>query len=152
MPLTRLLYISSSCLRETDVPAFIQVQEIAHASAKRNAASNLTGVLLFVQNHFVQVLEGNDKAIEETFERICCDLRHTNVRLVDLASVKERMFPEWGMKVLSETQETSVALRGDLAHIRFLVGVNAKAAVEQMRKYLDSNGLDAPTTDAVRAA
>ena len=152
MPLTRLLYISNSCLRETDVPAYIQVHEIAHASAKRNASSNLTGVLLFVEDHFIQVLEGEDQAIEETFEKICCDLRHTNVRLVDLHSVNERMFPEWGMKVLSETQDTSVALRDDLAHIHFLVGVNARAAVEQMRKYLDSYDLDAQGKDAAVAA
>ena len=134
------------------LPAFIQVQEIGYTSAKRNVANNLTGVLLFMEDHFVQVLESDDKAIEETFENICCNLRHTDDRLVDLVSVKDRMFPEWGMKVLSETRETSVASRDDLAHIRFLVGVNAKAAVWQMRKYLDRNSLDARTMVSTRAA
>ena len=138
MPLNRLLYTSDACIRDSDVPAVIQVHEMAHASAKRNAASQLTGALLFVEDQFIQVLEGDPEAIELTFEKICCDLRHTNVKLVDLASVSERMFPEWEMKVLSETQETSIALRDDLQHIRFLVGVNAKVAVEQMRKCIDA--------------
>lgn len=138
MPLSRLLYTSDACIRDGDVPAVIQVHEMAHASAKRNAVSQLSGALLFVENQFIQVLEGDPQAIEQTFERICCDLRHTNVKLVDLASVSERIFSEWEMKVLSETQETSLALRDDLEHIRFLVGVNAKVAVEQMRKCIDA--------------
>lgn len=138
MPLSRLLYTSDACIRDSNVPVVIQVHEMAHASAKRNAASELTGALLFIENQFIQVLEGTPEAIEQIFERICCDLRHTNVTLVDLASVNERMFSEWEMKVLLETQETSLALRDDLQHIRFLVGVNAKVAAEQMRKCIDS--------------
>ncbi|MGB3798041.1 MAG: BLUF domain-containing protein [Alteraurantiacibacter sp.] len=141
MPLSRLLYTSDACIRDSDAPAIIQVHEMAHASSRRNAASQLTGALLFVENQFIQVLEGDPEAIEQTFEKICCDLRHTNVKLVDLASVSERMFPEWEMKVLSEMQETSLALRDDLQHIRFLVGVNARVAVEQMRKCIDAQHL-----------
>ena len=138
MPLNRLLYASDACIRDSDVPALIRVHEMAHASAKRNAAAHLTGALVFVDDQFIQVLEGEPRVIEDTFERICCDLRHTNVRLIDLVSVSERIFPEWGMKFLSQTQETSIALRDDLQHIHVLVGVNASVAVEQMRKCIDT--------------
>lgn len=138
MPLSRLLYSSDACIRDGDVPAALQVHELAHASAKRNAVSHIRGALLFVENQFIQVLEGDLEAIEQLFEKICCDLRHTNVKLIDLASISEPMFPEWEMKVLSETEETSLALRDDLQHIRFLVGVNASIAVEQMRKCIDA--------------
>lgn len=151
MPLSRLLYSSDSCIRDGDVPAAIQVHEMAHASARRNADSQLTGALLYVENQFIQVLEGAPEAIEQTFEKICCDLRHTNLKLIDLASVSERMFPEWEMKVLSETEETSLALRDDLQHIRFLVGVNARVAVEQMRKCLDAQRLGEWTLEEIPA-
>lgn len=151
MPLSRLLYTSDACIRDGDVPADIQVHEMAHASARRNAANALTGALLFIENQFIQVLEGDPEAIEQTFERICCDLRHTNVKLVDLASVSERMFPEWEMIVLSQSQEASLQLCDDLQHIRFLVGVNASIAVEQMRRCIDAQGGKAPTGEFAAA-
>jgi len=152
MPLSRLLYTSDACFRDSDVPAFIQVHELGHTSARRNAASQLTGALLFVENQFIQVLEGELGAIEQTFERICCDLRHTNVKLIDLAATSERIFPEWEMKVLSEMQETSLALRDDLQHIRFLTGVNARIAVEQMRKCIDAQRMSEQRLEGTLAA
>ncbi|WP_137678929.1 BLUF domain-containing protein [Aurantiacibacter suaedae] len=137
MPLTRLLYTSTSCLPEQN-GLTVQVNAIAQQAAERNEKCAVTGVLVFIENQFIQVLEGGGPEIEETFERICCDLRHKSVRLIDLVVVKERMFPCWKMQLLSDKHETTLELRDDLETISFLVGVNAKAAVEKIRKCLDA--------------
>lgn len=139
MPLSRLLYVSQSCLQDGEQTTGEQVRAIAEASSERNEKVGVTGVLLFVDDHFIQVLEGEPRVVEETFERICCDFSHEQVKLVDLISVKERLFGEWDMAILSADNETSIALRDELQHIRFLMGVNARAAVDQMRECLHNH-------------
>lgn len=139
MLISRLLYISRSKLDPARGAPAAQVRHIAAASSVRNAAVGLTGSLLFVDDHFVQVLEGEAEAVEATFERICCDFNHSEVRLIDMVSVKERLFAGWGMAVLSADEDTTIPIRADLQNIRFLVGINAREAVEQMRNFLVDN-------------
>lgn len=143
MPMSRLLYQSRSRLKDGPLAIDAQVRQIAAASAGRNHAAGITGALLHVDDQFIQVLEGEPLAVETLFERICCDFNHSHIRLIDLVPVKERLFGEWGMAVLSAQHETQLALRGDLEHIRFMVGVNARFAVEQMRECLGFHRVDA---------
>ncbi len=136
MSLSRLLYVSR-CAIEDDAARDAHIREIAARAAARNAAAQLTGSLLHIDGTFVQVLEGPVGAVERTFESICCDFRHEDVKLVDLVMVKERVFPKWNMALLGGDTETTLPLRADLEEIRFLVGVNAREAVRQMRRVLE---------------
>lgn len=135
MPLHRLLYTSRSALDETRLTIGEQLDRIARQSAVRNAEVGITGVLLFVDDHFVQVLEGEPGQIEKTYELICCSFAHSDVKLVDLVPVKERLFGEWNMALLSAHRETSVNLLSEFQNVRFMVGINANAAIEQMKHY-----------------
>ncbi|MBB4860780.1 hypothetical protein HNO88_004125 [Novosphingobium chloroacetimidivorans] len=137
MPLSRLLYVSRCAMRETGAERDALVRDLAERSASRNAAAGLTGSLLHVGDNFVQVLEGPIDAIERTFETICCDFRHDEVKLIDLVPVRERIFPEWSMALLGGGDSTALKLRDDLEDLRFLVGINAREAVSQMRRLLD---------------
>lgn len=119
---------------------------IAVAAAQRNAASGITGSLLFVDDSFVQILEGPSDAVEETFERICRDFRHTEVQLVDLVNVPERLFPEWGMACLDATRETRIPLQEAAIDLKFLIGVNTRQAVTQMRQLLEVQAFEAAFT------
>lgn len=136
--LGRLLYSSSAVVRGNGQPSSMMARMIASASAPRNAAAGLTGILLHVDNCFIQVLEGPNEELERTFERICCDFRHENIKLIDLTPVRERLFAEWGMACLSEDEDTTIQLRNGLAEVQFLVGVNAREAVNRMRKLIDA--------------
>lgn len=153
-PIWRLLYSSQQVLGGDDIDARDAARTIANASRHRNAAAGLTGCLLFVDNAFIQVLEGPCESVEETFERICRDFRHVDVRLVDFIAVPDRMFADWEMALLCEDRETSIALREELDELRFLVGVNARQAVEQMRCMLLANGTSAelPTNSSEAAS
>jgi len=137
MSLIRLLYVSR-CALGADGPARdAKVREIAAQSARRNADTLLSGTLVYVKDSFVQVLEGPAPAVERTFEAICCDFRHEDVKLIDLVPVKERVFPEWSMAFRGGEDQTSLAMRDDLEEVRFLVGINAREAVSQMRRLLE---------------
>jgi hypothetical protein len=138
MGLNRLLYVSRCALGMQGPAQDAKVREIAAGSARRNAAVSLTGTLLYVDDTFVQVLEGPGKAVERTFEAICCDFRHEDIKLIDLVPIKQRLFSDWNMAVLGVDGETTLTTRDDLQEIRFLVGINAREAVDQMRRLLAS--------------
>lgn len=134
--MNRLLYISRCALPEQGAAREAAVREIATRSAQRNASAMLSGSLLFVNDSFVQVLEGPKLAVERTFEAICCDFRHDDVKLIDLVPITERAFSEWNMAFLSAGEETTLKMRDDLQEVRFMVGINAREAVTQMRQLL----------------
>ncbi|WP_339825754.1 BLUF domain-containing protein [uncultured Parasphingorhabdus sp.] len=135
---SRLLYTSALDINQSGEQPEQTARRIAESSAAQNRLSEVTGSLLFVDGAFIQILEGPPEQVEKTFERICCDFRHVDVRLIDLVNVSERLFEGWDMACLCADEDTSVALRDGLQEIRFLVGINARQATLQMRSLLDN--------------
>lgn len=138
---SRLLYTSALDVEHSGERPEQIARKIAETSAAHNRLADLTGSLLFVDGSFIQILEGPPDEVEKTFERICCDFRHVDLRLIDLTSVSERLFEDWAMACLCEDEETSLALRDGLQEVRFLVGINASQATLQMRSLLDSQSV-----------
>jgi len=60
-------------------------------------------MLLFVGGNFIQVLEGDDKDVEEIYESIVNDDRNSGNILMVKEEISERAFPDWrmGFKYLS---------------------------------------------------
>ncbi len=71
---------------------------------KNNARKGITGMLIFCHDTFVQVLEGEQLAVEKLYDTIKHDKRHTGVTLLEKKKIEERKFPEWsmGFKKLSD--------------------------------------------------
>lgn len=67
------------------------------ACRTNNGANNITGILLYSHGTFFQVLEGDETAIENTFESIKKDKRHKDVTLLEKLPITERVFPYWSM-------------------------------------------------------
>lgn len=130
-PLLRLFYTSSAVAR-------LGARELALASEERNREAGITGVLLRVDDTYLQVIEGDPAAVGETFERICCDLRHRNLALLEIEPADERIFGDWSMAHVGDGEDLTIALRDDLEDIRLLAGVNAHNTVLRMRQLLDA--------------
>ena len=62
-----------------------------------NAESRITGMLLYKDGHFMQVLEGEEKDVMETFGRIELDHRHKSIDVVRSEYLQYRNFPDWTM-------------------------------------------------------
>jgi hypothetical protein len=92
--LYRLVYYSRN-RSSGDVGA--EIEAILAASRRNNAMAGVTGALLFNSGCFGQVLEGNRRAVEATFERIQCDARHGDVSLLAFERVAARAFGNWSM-------------------------------------------------------
>ncbi len=91
--LRRLIYISSA----THDFGQADLDQILARSRTNNTARGLTGMLLFHDSCFFQVLEGEAASVERTFATISRDTRHGGVILLESKSVAERGFPQWSM-------------------------------------------------------
>ncbi len=93
MSLVQLIYVS----RRTPKLSRRLLDQIVHESAARNAARDVTGLLLCCGEHVMQLLEGDAGVIESLFETISRDPRHTSVEPLLKKPIRRRMFPQWGM-------------------------------------------------------
>lgn len=73
------------------------VREILARSRDNNFRDNVTGFLIFDKTSFVQILEGEQSAVENTYTRILGDRRHADIILLATRHVEARDFPEWSM-------------------------------------------------------
>jgi hypothetical protein len=64
---------------------------------QHNDQAGLSGMLLYCSQSFLQVLEGDSRALDATYARILADTRHTNLRLLLDAEVLSPLFPDWTM-------------------------------------------------------
>lgn len=93
--LTSLLYVSRSTIpQEGSADGLNNIVATAHV---RNPTLGLTGALLFTGDHFAQVLEGSDKAIDTMMKNINRDTRHDQILIVDHSSIIERRFASWSL-------------------------------------------------------
>ncbi|MGB5324563.1 MAG: BLUF domain-containing protein [Pseudomonadales bacterium] len=88
-----VVYVSHAS-REFSAAELLQLLEI---SRRRNARLLLTGLLLYADRRFMQVLEGSETAVREVFDSILRDERHTDVHTLRLESKPQRHFPDWSM-------------------------------------------------------
>jgi len=89
----RLIY-GSQATADFGPDQLIDLLAKARVSNERNG---LSGMLLYCSQSFLQVLEGDEDALAETYQRIRADRRHTNLRLLLDADVSQRLFPDWSM-------------------------------------------------------
>ncbi|MBW8733571.1 MAG: BLUF domain-containing protein [Asticcacaulis sp.] len=77
--------------------ALSTVREILAQSQQNNFRNTITGFLIFDKTHFVQVLEGEEATVQDTYARLLGDRRHTDIVVVAAHAVAKRDFPEWSM-------------------------------------------------------
>lgn len=71
----------------------------------RNRAHGITGVLVFVDGAFLQILEGEKNDVMDLMERIERDPRHRGVKVFHEEETDERAFASWSMAYLSPSAE-----------------------------------------------
>ena len=89
----QLLYISNT---SADFPQS-ELDDILAASRRNNAARDVTGMLLYLDGAFLQVLEGPNDAVEEIYARIRRDKRHWDCQTLLNSGNAPRAFANWSM-------------------------------------------------------
>ncbi|MEM7297450.1 MAG: BLUF domain-containing protein [Bacteroidota bacterium] len=73
------------------------LDEITEVSNKNNVPRNVTGMLLALENRYLQYLEGDELEVEELFEKIKNDGRHHEVMRWVKGFTSEPVFKGWSM-------------------------------------------------------
>ncbi len=118
-----------------DMSATDLLSLLMHAREK-NQASGITGMLLYGNGTFLQVIEGDDAIIEGLVERLGRDSRHADVQILSRRVVPERQYSDWSMgfeQVSDRALEAVEGLRGfGAANFNFDELARNEAAVERI--------------------
>jgi hypothetical protein len=74
-----------------------ELAELLKAARKHNQAAGLTGMLLYTEGSFFQVLEGVPDAVEALYAKIELDKRHDQVTKIVTEAIPSRSFADWTM-------------------------------------------------------
>jgi hypothetical protein len=97
-PLYQLVY----CSRATPDVDDDAVHRIIRSARRRNPEQGITGLLVFGSGIFFQWLEGPRDNITALMARLQTDPRHVDIVTLDSTEeVRERLFPDWDMELVS---------------------------------------------------
>ena len=85
------------------------LEKIMAVSRRNNRKLGVTGALCHSPRGFLQILEGPADAVNELYNRIVKDPRHSRVTLLEYAKVPFREFENWSMAYV-HTDEIAKAL------------------------------------------
>lgn len=132
MQLRQVIYTSTGVQKFTDD----ELYAILESSRRHNLENDITGALFFLEGNFLQLFEGAEAEVEETFGRIKADKRHTGlITLVD-EPVDERLFNDWQMGFV-QCDESILGAHEDL--FRFANGrwhILPHAEFDEVRKVM----------------
>ncbi len=122
--LHRLLYVSSA-VQELSARALEDLLALARA---KNRARDVSGVLLYADGNFMQLLEGPRETVRATFRHIERDARHHGLIVLLDAPADERLFSQWSMAY-------SAATWGELGDVRAACRTSTHAAVQVLKGF-----------------
>ena len=91
--LQQLLYVSAAA----KAISADDVTDILAAGHRNNPARDITGMLLFTGESFLQVLEGAPDVVDDTYRKITRDPRHSGALVLARRPIAHRAFPDWSM-------------------------------------------------------
>lgn len=89
----QMLYVSGASPNMSDA----MIQDILAVSRNKNQRAGITGMLLWADGVFIQVLEGEPDVVRTLYRRIQADDRHRNLMLVLEQQAEKRVFTQWSM-------------------------------------------------------
>lgn len=121
----QLVYISRA---NAPIESPMDVADILEVSSRNNPTLQVTGVLAYCDDRFIQLLEGPSTSLDTLLERLAADDRHSDLEVLDRTPVTERAFADWAMLFPMFTPDTAARLRDalvsgrrSLAHYRDLL-------------------------------
>ncbi len=93
MELVHCIYCSASTkvVKPTDLATLLA------ECREKNSKAGLTGMLLYSERTFFQVLERDRPVVEALLEKLTLDKRHARVTKILLEPIEQRSFAQWSM-------------------------------------------------------
>ncbi len=98
--LKTICYISDSRINKS----ITDFNNLIRTAKTNNAKNNITGILVYKNNNFLQVFEGAPETVDTIFDKIRMDQRHQNIFKIIDTSIDQRIFEEYkfGFTVVSD--------------------------------------------------
>jgi Sensors of blue-light using FAD len=136
--LIRLIYVSTAH-EKVDLNEFRNI--LAQAQTK-NARNDLTGMLAFNSQKFLQVLEGSREMVNYIYHKIARDPRHTKLEVMGCKEIEERLWPNWSMGfAAANTVNRSLFLKYSMRSVFDPYGMKFDAA-EKLLIELTTSSID----------
>ena len=91
--LIRIIYASTASFEFTEK----DLVDLLTVARNENSKIDVTGILLYTERSFFQILEGHADAVNQLFAKISKDKRHASVVTIIKERIAIRSFPEWSM-------------------------------------------------------
>ena len=85
-----------------------EIEAILECAQTFNKENGLTGCLIFHDNYFIQLLEGEETVLRTLYTRIVDDSRHSDVELLYEKNKTQRNFDNWGMAFVNLDQNDAL--------------------------------------------
>ena len=116
-----------------------ELDDIVNISARNNARSGITGVLLFDDDYYLQILEGPEEAVDALLETLKQDPRHTDMSVVFRTRIESTSFSEWSMQLMENDAAQNPVLSpyatGNRIEPRSLMSTDLDALARDLYKY-----------------
>jgi len=109
MTLIHCVYASRARVALNDA----DIQSLLDRARGNNLARGITGMLLFIEGSFFQVLEGDETSVDKTYEIIAQDPRHDRVTQIIREPIAQCSFGEWSMGFESVERAQTQQLIGE---------------------------------------
>lgn len=90
--------------------------QILEACTRNNPGLNITGMLLYKDGIFLQMIEGKESDVRFLYDKITRDKRHAALTIYHEAEAESRSFPNWSM-VYKDLSELDKDLSSKFNHI-----------------------------------
>lgn len=92
-----IAYTSTSLIPHDEVQT--QIDHIVATAKYKNKKLDITGVLFFLNDCFLQIIEGDEENLNQLMRSIQNDSRHKDIDIVIDSAVEKRGFSQWNMDV-----------------------------------------------------
>ncbi|GAB7086850.1 BLUF domain-containing protein [Marinifilum fragile] len=106
--LIHIVYVSFSKNQLSE----LELDELLSEIRPKNLKQGVTGLLLYNDEIFIQVIEGKSDTIHDLYDRLQKDKRHTNIVKILEERIDQRSFPNWSMGYQKLSKEESKVLPG----------------------------------------
>lgn len=113
------------------------VEEVLEASKNWNNSHKITGMLLYSDGNFFQILEGEKDGVLGLFQKIKKDARHKNIIKIFDKEISEESFGGYDANIVSEkTRYDPVKIERYIEHIEVLDPGSQKAVKNMLSLFL----------------
>ncbi|MGR7813261.1 BLUF domain-containing protein [Lacinutrix undariae] len=130
-----ICYISDALEHES----LDNIETLYEKAKANNFKNNITGILIYKNKNFLQVLEGEIDTVNTTYEKITYDARHHNIFKVINTTIEGRIFEDYnfGFTIIDNKQSLS-NLNDYLAWLRNADNKLANKVIAMVENFIES--------------